>query len=1124
MAKENNNYQLLIEKLDSFIRKFYMNQIIRGFLYFFALVLILFLGFTLLEHQFYFSGAIRKIFFFSFIAASLGSLVYWLLIPMSKYFRLGKTISHEQAALIIGQHFYDVKDKLLNILQLRKLADSAQQKELIEASINQKSERIKLVPFRSAIDLQKNRKYLKYALPPFLLLLVILFAAPSLIKDSTTRIIKNNTTFERDAPFSFVLEEENPSVVQYSDYTLKIKMEGLAIPNEVFIDIDNYQYRLKKTSPNQFEYVFKNVQNDVPFYLFSGKYSSQNFTLDVLEKPNLVNFSLELDYPAYTGQRDEVLQNIGDVIIPQGTEIQWLFTSQKTDKVQLSFSSQQDLLEADRQTEEQFVFDRSFLKDEVYKVFISNAEIPIPDSIIYSIGVVPDKFPLISVQPFLDSTELNTMYFVGQASDDYGMRSIAFNYQIIRENGTKEVLISDKMSSPKEKSVSYDYMFDISELGLNPGDQLVYYFEVFDNDGINGSKSSKTGVMRFAKPSVDELKKQEEENDEQIKEALDETIEESKKIQDELKKLREKLLQKKELDWEDRKELEKLLEKQKELEEKLKEAKEKFEENLKNQESIKEEDPEMQEKQEKMQEMFEELVNDEMQELMDQIQELLQELDKEDAIQMMEEFEMEDQTMEKEMDRLLELYKQLELEKEVNDLTEELEKLAEQQEELAEKTEADEQNNESEDLQKEQEEINEAFEKLEEKLEEIEEKNEELDRPKDLGEDNQEQMEEIGEDLEQSQQELGNNENQKASESQKKAAQKMKKMAGNLQSQMESGEMEQMEEDMQALRQLLENLIGLSFDQEDLVSSFSKTKINTPRYVSLVQDQYKLKEDFKLIQDSLEALSMRNMQIETFVIEKITEVNRNLEQSVKSLEDRQKSIANDHQRKTMTNVNDLALMLNETMNQMQQQMSSMMSGSQMCQKPGSSPGQKGKSGKVPMDKITKGQEGLNEQMKGMMKSQKEGKGGKEGKNGSMSKEFAQAAARQASLRKALEEIQKEKMEQGKGSQALQELIDEMDKIETDLVNKRLNQEMLKRQQNILTRLLEADRAERQREKENQREAKQASDKSRKYPPAIDEYIKKREAEIDVYKTVSPSLRPYYKFLVESYYQSLKNDK
>ncbi|MEM1319268.1 MAG: DUF4175 domain-containing protein, partial [Bacteroidota bacterium] len=244
-----DNYQLLIQKLDRFIRKYYINSLIRGSLYTIALVVALFLTFNFLEHYFFFSTGIRKTMFYSFIGVSSLALIYWVLTPLLHYFRLGTVISHEQAAMIIGDHFGDVKDKLLNILQLKKQAG---QTALINASIEQKSEEIKLVPFRSAINLAQNKRYLPYALPPLLLLLVLLFAAPSMIKDSTARLINNNKVYEKDAPFSFVIDEEDLTVVQFEDYLLEVKVEGEILPNEVFIDIDNYQYRLAKEENNRF--------------------------------------------------------------------------------------------------------------------------------------------------------------------------------------------------------------------------------------------------------------------------------------------------------------------------------------------------------------------------------------------------------------------------------------------------------------------------------------------------------------------------------------------------------------------------------------------------------------------------------------------------------------------------------------------------------------------------------------------------------------------------------------------------------------------------------------------------------------------------------------------------------
>ena len=118
-----DNYRLLINKLDQFIRKYYINQMIRGVLYSVGLILALFLAMALLEYYNYFDTGVRKAMFYSFIGVSTVALAYWVFTPLLHYFRLGNLISHEQAAQIIGGHFTDVKDKLLNILQLKHQSD-----------------------------------------------------------------------------------------------------------------------------------------------------------------------------------------------------------------------------------------------------------------------------------------------------------------------------------------------------------------------------------------------------------------------------------------------------------------------------------------------------------------------------------------------------------------------------------------------------------------------------------------------------------------------------------------------------------------------------------------------------------------------------------------------------------------------------------------------------------------------------------------------------------------------------------------------------------------------------------------------------------------------------------------
>jgi hypothetical protein len=942
-----------------------------------------------------------------------------------------------------------------------------------------------------------------------------------IIKDSSARLLQNSIEFERPAPFQFSVKNKDLTVIQFDDYELEINIIGDVLPNEAFIDIDGYEYKLTKVEKDKFTYKFSNVAKAIAFNFTAGGFDSKPYELDILRKPNIAGFDVKLNYPSYIGRKAEMVNNIGDLVVPEGTDISWFFSAQNTDNVLVKFSGEKEMTEAKQTNKELFSVKKKQRKDQIYTVYISNAALPNADSVAYSITVIPDLHPTITVKQFEDSTQRALLFFVGDASDDYGLSQLSFNYTVERE-GVRGKMVSAPLKIAAPKQTNYDYTWDLESLDLEPGDKLTYYFETLDNDGVNGRKSARTSLMAYALPTVEEYEEMAKDNNESIKKALENTIKDVNELQQDIKEMRDKLLQKKELDWRDQKELEKLMQRQQQIEEQMQEAQQKFQENLQNQEEFSEMNEELLEKQEQLKEMFEELMDDEMKEMMEKMKDLLKEMDKNSTLEELENFEMNEEELEKEMDRIKELFKQLEFEQEMKQTIDKLNELAEKEEKLSEETEKE--SKTQEELKKEQEAIQKEFDKLKEDMKELGEKNKELQNPTDLDEP-QKEKEEVEEEMKKAKEQLQQKQNDKASKSQKKASEKMKNMANSMQMQMQAAQMEQMKEDIEALRQLLENLVTLSFDQEDLMGRMTQTQINTPTYVSQVQEQFKIQDDFKLVEDSLVALSKRVFQIETFITEKVTEIKRDLKTGMGNLEERQVRKATGKQQRAMTGFNDLALMLSEVMEQMQQQMSGQMSGSQMCENPKGSGEGMGKMGEM--------QQQLNEQMKEMMEKMgkgeqpgkgKDGKSGKDGKGGSgMSKEFAEMAAKQAAIRKALNDMAKGKKESGQGSKALDDLIKEMDKTETDLVNKRLNNEMLKRQQDIMTRLLESDKADRQQEMEKKREAEAAREQERKMPPSLEEYIKQREAEIEMYKSVSPTLKPYYKNLVEEYYKSLKGE-
>ncbi len=1124
---QQNNYQHLIQKLDQFIRKYYINKLIKGSLISIGLLLISFIAFALLEYYYfnatYSSMSLRKGLYYAFLTLStftLGSLVFK---PLLQYFSLGKVISHKQAAQIIGAHFQNVQDKLLNVIQLKEQS-SVSETALLEASINQKIQKLNPVPFASAINLKENKKHLRYALPPLLLLFFLLFSS-NIIEESAGRIINNNKDFERDALFSFKVEKEKMQVVQYTNFKLDVKIEGEALPDEVFVEFDNYKYKLDKKSPNQFSYTFVELRKDTRFNLYANGLRSKYFEIDVLEKPQISDFEIELDYPSYTGRRNEIIKGIGDLVVPVGTDINWLFNSINTHQLSILFPGETKATTTTQVGKQNFNLRKKILKEGNYKIYLSNQELPEGDSVVYSMTLIPDLYPSIDVKSSSDSTNDKIVYFVGEASDDYGIKKLDFYYSIEREaQQLKEESIA--MAINKGKQTTYDYILDVKMLDLQAGDKLSYYFKVYDNDAVNGSKSAQTPLMYFKMPTVEELKKQESTNNSEIKTNLEDAIKKMKKLGEDVKNVQNRILQKKEMNWQDRRELEKLIKEREAIQEDIEKAKNNFNENIEKQEEYQQVNEEVAKKQEMLQKLFDELMNDEMKELFKEMEEMLNEMDQEKLKEQLDEIQMSEDEMEKELDRMLELFKKMEVEKQMEDAVNELDSLAKEQEELSKKTKendkqkGEEQAQEQEKLEKEQEKINEKFDKIMEKVAEAKKKNEELESPMNMeNEALEQQQQDAKESLENSSEQLQQQKNKKASKSQKNAAEKMKEMSKSMQDMMQMNQMEQMKEDVKSMRQLLENLVDMSFEQEQLIEDVNNTITNTPSYVGLVQNQDKLKDDFRHIEDSLHALSKRVYQIESFVSEKVTEVKKTLKNSVKTLEERQKRTAVVQQQYTMTGVNDLALMLNEAMDQMQQQMAQQMPGQQMCEKPGGNrPGNgkgMGKDGKKPgMGGLRKMQEQLNKQLQQMKEQMKQGKM-------PGSKQFAQMAAKQAAIRKALQDAKNKKKEKGKGGgKEIQDLMDKMDKIETDLVNKRLPNDLNKRQKDIMTRLLQAENAERERELDEKREAEKPDDYIPKMPPSLEEYLKKRRSQVEMFKTVSPSLKPYYKNLVESYFRAL----
>lgn len=1115
------NYNELLNKLEAFIKKYYVNQIIKGGLYFTSLVTAVFLAVVLLESIGRFGTQARAVLFFTFLIFLLGILYRFIATPILRLFQLGgNRLTSNQAAKLIGQHFPSVDDKLLNTLELNnEVGTNALQNDLILASIEQRSKELKPVPFSSAIDYKSNRKYLKFALPPMGALLLIFFASPSLITEPTTRIIDFDTHYEIPKPFEFVLINKNLNAVANQDFEVEVKTDGSELPREVYAEVNGLKYLMDVSGSNQFRYVVRNIQSSVEFKFYASGFYSKPYTLNVHAKPLMKNGSVRVTYPKYLNKKEEELGGLSDISIPEGSRLDWNLQLEHCNNIE--FSVGDSLLEFKRINQNSFGIEYLAKQSVSVRVIPLNEEVGGVDTFNFNLQVIEDKKPTIQINQQDDSTQQSLLYFKGRAQDDYGFTRLEMRYSL---NGAPEKVLPISFNNSVNVAEFY-HLFDLKALRLKPEDELVYYFLVADNDGVNGPKVTKSHKLFKKLPSKRQLQDQTKKDNEATKKDLEASIEEAKKLRKDLDDLNKKLLEKRKISWEEKQKLEDIKKRQKQLTQSFEEMKKA---NKMNNERNNELDPmneQLLEKQKQLEELMEKVMDEDMKKMLEDLEKMMNEVNKEKLQNQLDKMKLDSKELEKELDRSLEIFKQLEFEKKLDKTIENLSDLKKKERELAKETE--EKKSSPEELNKKQEEIQKEFEDIKKDLKDLDKLNEKLEQKNEVPK-MEEQKKQADQKMNESKEQNKEGKNKKASQSQKQAADQMEQMEQQLEQAQSKMQEQKQAEDLEALRRLRQNLLELSFEQERLIEEVKITGGTDPKFVALTRQQKRITEDSKMIEDSLFALSKRNVQIQSMVNKEIAEINSNLEKTTRNMANRAIPNALNRQQFVMTSYNNLALMLDESIQQSQKNQSAQKFGKKSCSKPGG--------GMPSVGDIKKAQQNLSNQLKKLQQQMKQsggkkqggksggktGQGGSKGstgKGGKMSKELAKMAAQQSAIRNELRRMMEQMGDQpggSKGGNGLKKIEELMDKNEEDLVNKRINQETLKRQEEILSRLLESEKAEREREYDNQREAKEGQDKSMDQQ-VLEEYKRKKQQQIELLETIPLDLKPFYRNKVNEYY-------
>jgi DNA-binding transcriptional MerR regulator len=293
----------------------------------------------------------------------------------------------------------------------------------------------------------------------------------------------------------------------------------------------------------------------------------------------------------------------------------------------------------------------------------------------------------------------------------------------------------------------------------------------------------------------------------------------------------------------------------------------------------------------------------------------------------------------------------------------------------------------------------------------------------------------------------------------------------------------------------------LSFSQEEILMALTGIDSNDPMLNQINLEQKRISDQSKIVKDSLYALALRTPQINSLVNNELMSMELNLEKIRDQLEDAQFSNARVSQQFVITAVNNLALLLNEALENLEKQMADGMEGDQECENPGS--------GKPGMNMLKETSENIKQQLQKMIEQMKNGK------TGPMSQQLGESLMQHEMMQQMLRDLMNNGSVGSEAKSQLQKIDQLLEQNRRELMNKTINAQTITRQNLITTRLLEAEKAEMEREFENKRESESATD-FYSNPVKFFEYKEKDNFSIEYLNKNSHQLNNFYNYIYKQY--------
>ena len=1130
--QQSSFYKEITQRLSGVRAKEHRNALFYGIIATFIVTVIASLIAVIIEQLASFDTTGRTIVVVIVSVITAGSIGVFVAPPLLRLFGILSSEDNHSTAVKVGKHFPHIQDRLIDAIQMyekRDILGSYYSIELIDASFNDLVALIQPIDFKDAVSdasIRKIRKFALYGVGVFLLVFVL---SPSGFLNSLNRLSHFNQSFASTLPIQFSVEPGNLEVVRGENVPIVIRTSGKPVKTIELLTRGEGQKDFDKQilshNPNgTFQTTINNIKNTTEYYAGVDEITSEKFKISVLDRPLVRTFQLTVTPPAYTRiPQKQMDENTGDINVYPGTQIDTrLLTSKEISSAEILFSDSTTLPFSVDAMEGKASFvaknNRSY-----HFVLTDNSGLHNSDPIEYTIRMIPDEFPTIEIVEPGKSVDLNESMNIPlliSIKDDFGFSKLRLAYRLAQSKfvqATEEFTYIDlPFAKASRTSADVPYQWDLARLNLVPEDVVTYYVEVFDNDNISGPKSSKSEMYIARFPSLEEVFSDVSQTHQESLESMQSVAKETQQLAKDMEQLQRDLKKPNQNDWQNQKKAEDMVKRYDAMKQQLEETAKKMDEMVSKMEENKLLSDKTMDKYNEMQKLLDQLRTPELMEALKKLQEKMkgQQMTQDDVKQAMEKMKANEDAFRKGLERMIELLKRIHIEQKIDELVKRAEQMLKQQEKLKDQTaqtksgDKEKQNNlakQQEDLQKQAEQMQKEASDLSEKMEEF---------PKEMPLNQMKKAEEsmkkknTPSKMKKSSEQMQAGDMQGSEQSQEQAEEDTKEFRDQMKEVQNALESKQKQQVLNEMKKQLDNILELSKRQEELKDETKGLDPNSQRFRESAQQQNDLMNDVSSVANAMGELSKKTFAVNPSMGKDIGDAMQQMSSAMEQMENRNPGGAGQQQSGAMGSLNQAAM-------QMQNALNGMMKG-------GKSGGGMGMSGLMSqLGQMAGGQSGLNKSTQDAMGMQGEG-----GMSQQQAAEYKRLGGQQAALQKSMEQLSEEAKKSEDFSKLLGDLdriAKEMAEVQSDLVQGNVNPETVQKQERILSRLLDSQRSQCEKDFEKRRKAEAGKEYEHSSPAGLDLTTQegKNKLREELLKVLEGKYSKDYEDLIRKYFEQLE---